>query len=250
MVRVLASNILRNSENKENILFLNEKFGLNPEWSYDGELFYSGASTYTFPETDISFMDLISNESHYVKAGLGRGLTNIARIIEVGGVKYVYNRSHNPIGINDNKNQIFILSQLKGNPHFVQLLAAYVKDNNAYMIYPYISGKTLGEFLRTSYTEDELRVVMAQSKKALDELHSFGIIHGDAHPDNIFIPDDLTTHSVFLIDFGGAVYTNSAEEFVSNFYKIMPILKSITKKGGRKKNNRKTKKKQHRKIRH
>lgn len=241
MVRVSTSNIFKNSESKENILFLNEKLGLEPEWSYDGDSFYSGPSTFIFPGTDISLMDVISDESRYIIAGLGRGLSNIARIIDIGGVQYVYNKSHNPMGIGENKNQIFILSQLRGNPHFVQLLAAYVKDTNAYMINPYIPGKTLGEWLRDSHTEEEQKVVVTQSKEALDELHRFGLVHGDAHPDNLFVPDNLTTNPVFLIDFGGALYTNSEEEINGNYFRIKPIIHRYapnTLKGGRRRRSR------------
>lgn len=246
MIRIPASNILKDPSHRNDTFMLNETIGLAPEWSYDNDFFYSGTSTFVFPDTDITFMDVISDIDKYVIKGLGRGLSNIAVVIRVGDKKYVLNRSHNPMGSHENKNQIYILSQLTGNSHFVQLIAAYVKDRHIYMLNPYIPGKTLNEWSQSPHTIEEKHIVLNQAKEALNELHRFGIIHGDAHLENIFVPDDLTRNNVFLIDFGRATYSSNTESHDLNFEHLDIRFKTNSRRS-RKRNIRRSKtlRKQH-----
>ena len=230
ILQIAAKNIFANPANKEDTFMLNETLGLAPEWSYNNDVFYKGESTFVFPGTDVSLLDVISDIPTYSIAMLGKGLSNTALLIKVGDKEFVLNKQHSPLARYDNKNQIYILSQLRGNPHFVQLLAAYVKDDFAFMINPYIPGKTLYNWLETPHTDEEKNLVLQQTKEAIDELHTFGIQHGDVHSENVFVPDDLTTYRVFLIDFGTSGFRNNLNNLESNYSRIKG-LKTRRRKG-------------------
>lgn len=77
-------------------------------------------------------------------------------------------------------------------------------DGSHFMTMEYLVGQELGELLRSAGTLPAARIlrVLAQVAQALEHAHSFGVIHRDLKPDNIFLCESPTGDEVRLLDFG------------------------------------------------
>lgn len=120
-------------------------------------------------------------------------------------VKYITNTRNVPRI--DIEREINTLRLLKGKWFAVQLLAARImSDDTAYLVFPYIPGKTLSDFFKKIYEDGSFSPVRVESifnslLEGLIELHELGIIHRDIKGPNIWIPDDESIRP-FLLDFG------------------------------------------------
>jgi len=73
----------------------------------------------------------------------------------------------------------------------------------------YVSGKSLSEVVKNLST-DEVTELAAQILRALEYVHSSGLIHGDIKDDNILVTQNKDgQHIVKLMDFGLAVHTKA-----------------------------------------
>jgi serine/threonine protein kinase len=100
--------------------------------------------------------------------------------------------------------EINTLIKVKNKWFAVQLLAASVyPEGRAYILYPYVEGKTFSLFQRyTKKDETGIRLYRSIYNDLIDavyELHQMGIIHHDIKPQNIWVPD---VGRPFLLDFG------------------------------------------------
>ncbi|MGV3641291.1 MAG: serine/threonine protein kinase [Adhaeribacter sp.] len=75
------------------------------------------------------------------------------------------------------------------------------EEKNAYIRLEYIPGKPLGRFLKQHGNLDLEATLdlMRQTVKAFADLHAFQVIHGDIHPSNILVGEDLR---IKVIDLG------------------------------------------------
>ncbi|RLB45147.1 MAG: serine/threonine protein kinase, partial [Deltaproteobacteria bacterium] len=91
------------------------------------------------------------------------------------------------------------------NPYIVKVLEfGETGDGSWFLTMEYLLGEELGELLRREGAIGRERVVrvLTQTAIALDYAHSFGVIHRDLKPDNIFLCDGDDGVEVRLLDFG------------------------------------------------
>jgi serine/threonine protein kinase len=78
-------------------------------------------------------------------------------------------------------------------------------DGLGFMTMEYLEGEELGNLVRRDGKLDQKRMIraMCQCALGLDYAHSFGFIHRDLKPDNIFLAKDKNgTETVRILDFG------------------------------------------------
>jgi len=91
------------------------------------------------------------------------------------------------------------------HPHIVKVIDfGETADGQHYMTMEYLEGIELGEVLRNDGAQDPARAlrICAQVADALDHAHSFGVIHRDLKPDNIFLVRTEAGDDVRILDFG------------------------------------------------
>lgn len=128
--------------------------------------------------------------------------------------------------------ELEILKKVKGKLWAVQLLAAQWNKDDFYLLFEYVPGITLQQYLReysNKYTDGTLSNVNKHKKHeilnhivdAIEHLHTLGIAHADIKPDNIFIPNEDTGRQPFLLDFGisTSLKTKSSIKNYRNLFK-------------------------------
>ncbi|XP_065087827.1 ribosomal protein S6 kinase alpha-5-like [Ochlerotatus camptorhynchus] len=94
-----------------------------------------------------------------------------------------------------------VLESIKRSPFLVTMHYAFQTDSKLHIILDYVSGGELFTHLynKEHFTEDEVRIYIAEIIVALEQLHKLGIIYRDIKLENILI--DSEGHIV-LTDFG------------------------------------------------
>jgi hypothetical protein len=90
------------------------------------------------------------------------------------------------------------------HPSLVQVYRFWEDNGTAYMVMPYLQGRTLRDARRAmAQPPDEawIRAVLAPVLDALELLHREGVFHRDIAPDNILLPPGAAP---ILLDFGAA----------------------------------------------
>ncbi|OUL23672.1 bifunctional serine/threonine-protein kinase/formylglycine-generating enzyme family protein [Nostoc sp. 106C] len=102
------------------------------------------------------------------------------------------------------KEEAFRLYELGENhTQIPRLLAYFEQGSSLYLVQEFIQGKTLlQEVQEQSFTEQEIRQLLADLLPVLDFIHSRNVIHRDIKPENIIRRD--SDGKPVLIDFGGA----------------------------------------------
>ncbi len=91
------------------------------------------------------------------------------------------------------------------HPHVVKVLDfGQTDDGSHFMTMEYLQGEELGGRIRREGALPPARVVriLAQLAEALDHAHSFGVIHRDLKPDNVFLVQSDEGDVVRILDFG------------------------------------------------
>ena len=87
------------------------------------------------------------------------------------------------------------------HPSLARVLETYTKDGRYFVLEEYVSGSTIGSYLKRGYhfQEHEILSFISQLCSALSFLHAHNIIHRDVTPENLLISTD---NVLKLIDFG------------------------------------------------
>lgn len=99
------------------------------------------------------------------------------------------------------------LMEFNNEPGIVHVHDFFEENNTAYIIMEYLEGNNLSEFLKQhdNYVPEDFALkVMMSLIRALEAIHSKGMIHRDISLDNIFVCKDSI---IKLIDFGAAKST-------------------------------------------
>jgi len=91
------------------------------------------------------------------------------------------------------------------HPHVVSVLEFWeTPDDSYFLTMEYLEGAELGAVLRNEGALSHERIVrvVCQVAQALDHAHSFGVIHRDLKPDNVFLCKGEDGDGVRLLDFG------------------------------------------------
>ncbi|GLJ41532.1 hypothetical protein SUGI_0859590 [Cryptomeria japonica] len=102
------------------------------------------------------------------------------------------------------ENEVRLL-QGKEHKNLVSLIAWCIEENTFYLVYEYVDGCTLDEYLRGSYAQFSLnwnqclRIISSRAE-GIEFLHRNKIIHLDIKPQNLMV--DSKDNEVKIIDFG------------------------------------------------
>jgi serine/threonine protein kinase len=98
------------------------------------------------------------------------------------------------------KREIKILKQLE-HPHIVKLYDVYEDEKKCYMIFEYVPGGELFDYMVKvgCLNENEARKFMRQILSAVEYCHSLLIVHRDLKPENLLLDGDL---NIKITDFG------------------------------------------------
>lgn len=90
------------------------------------------------------------------------------------------------------------------------------------LVEEYIEGSLLSEIMLNRHFEKDRKIaIMRDLIKAVEIMHSFGIVHQDLKPNNIIITED---DRVKLIDFGIAAHAGARKPFCAgNFHYASPV---------------------------
>jgi serine/threonine protein kinase len=91
------------------------------------------------------------------------------------------------------------------HPNIVKVIEfGSTPDGMSFMTMEYLEGEELGHLLRREGKVESARLmrVASQIAQGLDYAHSFGFIHRDLKPDNIFLCKGPTGDTVRILDFG------------------------------------------------
>lgn len=98
------------------------------------------------------------------------------------------------------KSEYGILAKLR-HPNLVRVYDLGLEEGNLYFTSEYINGVEIGQAVSTLSLEQKLELI-AQLCRALEYIHSRGIIHGDIKPSNILITQKSGRRTLKLLDFG------------------------------------------------
>ncbi len=191
------------------------------------------------PESDLPAPAAIMAEQEALPPGTRFGELEIVRVLGVGGFGIVYlardhalerdvalkeympaslaTRGQGPqitvrsgalnetyaVGLRSFINEARLLAKFD-HPSLVKVYRFWEDNATAYMVMPYLQGRTLRETRRAmSAPPDEawMRGVLLPIMGALEVLHRDGVFHRDIAPDNILLPPDGPP---VLLDFGAA----------------------------------------------
>ena len=108
-----------------------------------------------------------------------------------------------------------LVSQLR-HPNIVPIFEAGEAGGDIFLVFEYVPGKSLAEFLRTSGALSPVKAVtmLGAILAAVAHAHAQGIIHRDLKPSNILLDDEGTPR---VMDFGIAARVGAEDESLRDY---------------------------------
>mgnify|MGYP001431507145 CR=1 FL=1 len=108
-----------------------------------------------------------------------------------------------------------LVSQLR-HPNIVPIFEAGEEGGDLYLVFEFVPGKNLAEFLRSSGALSPVKAVtiLRAILDAVGQAHAQGIIHRDLKPSNILLDDNGTPR---VMDFGIAARVGSASDNLEEY---------------------------------
>ncbi|XP_059145351.1 ribosomal protein S6 kinase alpha-5-like, partial [Physella acuta] len=135
--------------------------------------------------------------------------------------------------INCNR-EVHLLSHCQGHPNIVQLIDVMVDDYHTYIVMELLKGGELLARLRQKkvFTEVEASELMWKLVKAVEFMHSRGVVHRDLKPENLLFVDKSEKAELKIVDFGFATMNPKNETMMTPCftlpYSAPEVLKQIT----------------------
>lgn len=117
-----------------------------------------------------------------------------------------------------------------GNPQVVQILGAEIYSSEAFIIYQYIPGQTLHDYIHKTPppTHSELMRRYAEASNAIQNLHEQGLVHLDINPKNIWVPED-SKKPVILLDLGSMHAIGEERTVITGTPGYYPVFGNLSK---------------------
>lgn len=139
-------------------------------------------------------------------------------------------------GLDDFLREAKALVPFNDHPNIVSILDFFEENNTAYLVMPYLEGKTLAQLLeeRGGRLEEEAAVIIAVAVlDALRATHRENLLHRDVKPGNVFLTED---GAIKLLDFGSARFvvgerTKTMTAVVTDGYAPYEQYQTKTKQG-------------------
>ncbi|XP_055879568.1 ribosomal protein S6 kinase alpha-5-like isoform X3 [Biomphalaria glabrata] len=169
-----------------------------------------------------------------VKA-LGDGTFSICRQCRSIATNQVYAVKIVSRRINCNR-EVQLLSHCQGHPNIVQLIDVMVDEFHTYIVMELLKGGELLARLRQKkvFTEAEASELMWKLVKAVEFMHSKGVVHRDLKPENILFVDNSEKAELKIVDFGFATMNPKNETMMTPCftlpYSAPEVLKQISNK--------------------
>ncbi len=109
-----------------------------------------------------------------------------------------------PIAVERFKREFETAEEL-AHPHIVKVFDfGTTEDGSWFLAMEFLKGEELGERIRREGAQPFARIVriLSQMAEALDHAHSFGVIHRDLKPDNVFLVTTEEGDEIRILDFG------------------------------------------------
>ncbi|NMC69862.1 MAG: serine/threonine protein kinase, partial [Myxococcales bacterium] len=174
---------------------------------------------------------VLAGDEGGVFSGQRVGPWNLGRLLGRGGMGEVYEARHAESGVRAALK--LIRGDRVGDPVFLRLFeretaalrriaSPYVArvldvggldDELPYIAMEYIAGRSLADILRERdrLAPDELRALLRDAGRGLEDVHAAGVVHGDLKPRNVFRTEAGAVRWK-LADFGGARFVDAAAD--------------------------------------
>ncbi len=139
-------------------------------------------------------------------------------------------------GLDDFLREAKSLVPFNDHPNIVSILDFFEENNTAYLVMPYLEGKTLAQLLKERGDRLEEAEAVSIAVAVLDALratHKENLLHRDVKPGNVFLTED---GAIKLLDFGSARFvvgerTKTMTAVVTDGYAPYEQYQTRTKQG-------------------
>ncbi|XP_012939135.1 ribosomal protein S6 kinase alpha-5 [Aplysia californica] len=118
--------------------------------------------------------------------------------------------------------EVQLLNHCQGHPNIVELVDVLYDDHHTYIVMELLKGgELLGRLKKKKFfTETEASELMWKLVKAVEFMHSRGVVHRDLKPENILFEDDTEKAELKIVDFGFATRNPKNETMMTPCFSL------------------------------
>ena len=147
-------------------------------------------------------------------------------------IKAVRKQDMKPIEIYQQRREIEVLKMCQ-HPNIIKMRDLFENSENYYIVLEFMDGSDLFDHLKSRHfkiSEDRARELAIQIARALQYLHSYGIVHRDLKLENVMMSDNTDKAVPKLVDFGLAKIIGPTEKAVEPFGTLGYVAPEVLKK--------------------